>query len=670
MDHSAPQQNKLTLAFKILAGICIIIFAWNMSNIWVSHKTIINNYTQAKQLGRVHDQLDNQNLALRQYAEISVLSKNTGLIEKYKVIEPLYKNNLNLALSLADTNQVRTRLLTLSNLNDSLVKTETQAMLAMSQRKQQLALTLLQNPTYTTKLESNIELLGQVNKSFSTLIAKYSTPVAEEFEFMTALTSIILFFTFIILIFYTSNTHLKSKTKTMKKESIASEERFKQLGRYDPLTKLPNRFLFQENLKKAIENAKRDNKSFALMYIDVDHFKRINDTLGHESGDLLLQLISKRLQGSARSNDMISRLGGDEFAIIVNGTDTNEVTHIANRILENLKTAFVLHGHQTFCSASIGIAMYSQRDDYSLKQIVQFADIAMYRAKEEGRRCFKFFTKTLDDEIKRQVSVEDELRNALRNNELSVHYQPQINIKKNTVIGFESLLRWRNHNLKQVSPSEFIPIAEESQLIIEIGEWLLPTICNQYQQWRSNHPDLFQNTTLSVNISPLQLESPNLVNIIMNSLQQANISPNLLKTEITETALIKSSKEVYKTLKALSNNKVRVSLDDFGTGYSSMVAVKNYPINELKIDYSFIKDITNDIESAKLVNAIIALAKSLDVEIIAEGVEQKDQVTYLIDQGCYNIQGNYYCKPIPPNEIPQFLRTFYAKHNQPVPTSM
>ena len=431
----------------------------------------------------------------------------------------------------------------------------------------------------------------------------------------------------------------------------AQEELLRQAN-YDALTELPNRNLCLDRLEQAIHRAHREQHIVCVMFIDLDRFKTVNDSFGHTIGDRLLIEVAKHLKNCVREVDTVARLGGDEFMIILDGID--EAIHselVAEKILHELSRPFIFENNEFFVGASIGITVYPNDGDSPLV-LLRNADTAMYLAKAGGRNNFRFFTQELNDEAVLRVKMESYLRRAIENDELHLEYQPQICAQSGKLVGVEALIRWNNPTLKSVSPARFLPLAEDTGLIIEIGEWVLRTACNDLKHWQSIKPSFLH---VSVNLSSRQFRSNALLGVISKILKQTGISPRQLELEITESLLMDDSPQIFSMLKELKEMNITLSLDDFGTGYSSLSYLKRYPFDVLKIDRSFVRDITTDPDDAALCEAIIAIADSLGMKVVGEGVETKEQLDFLFSRGVDYIQGYYYSKPLKAEEFSDYL---------------
>ena len=439
-------------------------------------------------------------------------------------------------------------------------------------------------------------------------------------------------------------------------ERKEAEAKIKQMEAEDGLTRLPNRAFFQSSLESAIANAKRTGWVTALLLLDLDHFKEVNDNLGHRNGDRLLQQVSRRIHDCARVTDTVARLGGDEFAIAVTNMKTDDgVTVLAERIIDALSKPFACDGHDVRIGVSIGISVFP-RDADRPDILMRTADLALRKAKETDRGGYQLYNQRIDAEIKARRAMEDDLRKALDRGEFHLVYQPQFDLHSGAVVGAEALIRWRHPEHGPVSPSAFIPRAEASGLIAPISDWVLGTSCGQLRQWHNRGLSWFG---LSINISPIQFKQRDLVPQIRAILKDTGLDPCALELEITEGVAMDAGDEVIDTLLLLKELGIGLAIDDFGTGFSSLNRLKRFPIDRLKIDRSFVRDITKDPTDAAISAAVIRLGHGLNIKVIAEGVETREQLDFLWSQGCDEVQGYYFSKPLPPEEFESFLE----RHN-------
>jgi diguanylate cyclase (GGDEF)-like protein len=428
-------------------------------------------------------------------------------------------------------------------------------------------------------------------------------------------------------------------------ERKQAEERIRRMVHYDALTGLPNRVLLQDRLLQEINHAHRHDGLVAIVFIDLDYFKNINDSLGHHVGDHLLKMAAVRLQMCVREQDAVARLGGDEFVLSLPELhDTCDAALVAQKALETLEQPFMVEGHQLHVSASIGISMYPQ-DGADVETLMRTADTAMYHAKEMGRGNFQFFTQSLNQAVQQRLIVNTRVRQAIARDEFVLFYQPQVDMQNGRIFSAEALLRWNNGSAVPVPCGEFIASAEDSGLIVPLGEWTLRQACAQLSAWHdAGHRDL----KMAVNLSPRQLEQPDFGAMIADVLNEARVPADSLELEITEGTLMRRSEFNLATLARLSEMGFRLSVDDFGTGYSSLAYLQRFPVHALKIDQSFVRDIGVDANASALITAIIAMAASLRLNVIAEGVETQEQSRFLLGRGCPAAQGFYYSRALPP----------------------
>ncbi len=421
---------------------------------------------------------------------------------------------------------------------------------------------------------------------------------------------------------------------------------------HDSLTGLPNRALFSSRLKEGIKQSKKKEKGLALFFIDLDKFKEINDSLGHDVGDRVLKIITKILKSSIRKEDTLSRLAGDEFTIIMEDvTYSEDVSKLGHAILNMFAEPIRVDEYKLYITCSIGISLYPQDADNE-KDLLKYADTAMYRAKESGRNNFQFYRPEMTIHALEQMRLKTSLRQAIDNEEFMIHYQPQVDISTDTLVGIEALLRWRHPTKGLLIPKKFITLAEETGMILEIDDWVMHTTMRQVSKW---HHDGLDPGILALNISMTQLESPNFIHRIQNTMDAYGFKPEWLELEITEGHMMKNAMEIINKLKQVSRLGINISIDDFGTGYSSLSLLRRLPINRLKIDKSFIEDIPEDEEDLTIINSIIALAKSLNLKVIAEGVETIEQINFLKSKNCKYVQGHYYFYPMSAEELQDIL---------------
>ena len=434
-----------------------------------------------------------------------------------------------------------------------------------------------------------------------------------------------------------------------------AEERIRRLAHFDELTGLPNRTMFMHTLQRAFSLAQRRGKQFALFFIDLDRFKNINDSLGHEAGDRLLQDVARRLRNNLRESDTVARLGGDEFVVLVEDcADPRELNAIAQNILNAVGRPYTLSGREYHVTGSIGISTYPA-DGLDPASLLKNADIAMYLAKDRGKNNFQFYSPQQNGHSFERLALESALRHALERREFVLHYQPKIDIGTNRIVGVEALLRWNHPDLGVVAPNQFIPLAEETGLIVPIGRWVLRTACAQSAAWRN---DGLPGIRIAVNLSARQFSDDSLISDIGDALAEAALAPEGLELEITESMVMQNPERAVGTLSRLRELGISVSIDDFGTGYSSLGYLKRFPIDNVKIDRSFIKDLPHDSDDAAITRAVIAMAQSLRIRVVAEGVETREQLDFLRDHECDECQGYFVSRPLPPSEFALLARTW------------
>ncbi len=444
------------------------------------------------------------------------------------------------------------------------------------------------------------------------------------------------------------------------------QQSLQHLAHHDPLTGLPNRLLLIDRLTKSIQKADRTGKGLAVMFVDLDHFKRINDSLGHTTGDQLLRAVSKRLSSCVREEDTIARLGGDEFTILLEDIDSSaDASMIATKLLERFRPSFELPHHELSISTSIGISLFPS-DATDSETLLRNADAAMYQAKSEGRNAYRFYSSDMTELAMARVAMESSLYRALNESQFVLHYQPQVDMRSGELLGCEALVRWNHPDQGLLMPGRFIPIAEETGQIGEIGLWVLGEACRQVRVW---HDSGVPEMRIAVNLSGRQLLSSNLVDKVGQVLERTGCRGEWLELEITEGFLIQQPDQSRAALQALRNMGVQIAVDDFGTGYSSLSYLKQFPISKLKIDYSFVRDIPFDTNDQAISAAIIALGQSLNLRIVAEGVETLEQANFLIAHGCHEAQGFLYSKPLPAADFAAFCADLVGQADNSVTLS-
>ena len=439
-------------------------------------------------------------------------------------------------------------------------------------------------------------------------------------------------------------------------EQKKAEAQIQQLAHFDPLTGLPNRLLLKDRCVQALSLAERSGQSLALMFIDLDHFKNINDSLGLQVGDEVLLVLAQRLKDNVREQDTVARLGGDEFILLLPNADTLGAARVADKLIQAAMLPLHIGQHELTVTPSIGIAIYP-KDGADLDTLYKCADAAMYRAKEDGRNSYRFFTSELQAVSDRTLLLDNALRRALARDQLSLVYQPQIDLLTNQIIGAEALLRWDHPELGKISPAEFIPIAESSGLILPIGEWVIRTALAQLAQWIQSG---MRAITLSVNLSSVQFRHAELPELVSRLLSDAGLPPELLELELTEGVAMRNPVSAIAVMDDLHQRGIRLSIDDFGTGYSSLSYLKRFKVYKLKIDQSFVRDITTNPDDKAIVSAVIGLAASMGMKTIAEGVETEGQLDFLRSEGCDEVQGYHFSRPLDALHFERFANTHRA----------
>jgi diguanylate cyclase (GGDEF)-like protein len=443
---------------------------------------------------------------------------------------------------------------------------------------------------------------------------------------------------------------LKHRVKSVVAKVIA-ERKVKLLAYRDTLTSLPNRLLFADRLEQAVVRSERSRTSMALMLVDIDDFKLVNDSFGHDAGDKLIKAVGELISKSLRRADTIARLGGDEFAVIIEGIDSpDDAISIADNLTTILEHNVRLDDQETYTSASIGIAVYPG-DGKDARTLLKNADTAMFRAKENGRHCFQFYKPEMSVSAMERLDLENSLKAAFENEEFHIHYQPVIDIHKNEVVGVEALLRWQHPDKGMIQPTDFVDVVEDCGLIVALGEWMVHSVCKQLKQW---HDAGLEKQNVSINLSPRQFKEQDLVTLFIQAMADNDIDGSSLSVEVTERTLIDNIGEVETTLKKLRDMGIKILLDDFGTGYASLAYLKEFPVDVVKIDHAFIAGIPDNQDDSAIVDAIAGLTRGLKLALHAEGVENERQLNVLKGLGCQYGQGFYWSKPLPGNEYEQF----------------
>ena len=463
----------------------------------------------------------------------------------------------------------------------------------------------------------------------------------------------------LVATYFTYKTYLDKVT-----ELNSALHQVNNLAYYDSLTNLPNRLLFTEHLNQALADAERDNQQVAVMFLDLDRFKRINDTFGHGLGDLLLKVVGDRLSASLRCGDVpsgdprpgtaisLGRFGGDEFTLLLrNFTNIDDVASVAQRILDAISMPVEVAGHEIFVTVSIGISL-SPADGGTADTLLKNADTAMYYSKDNGRAGYHFYSLYMNERSMKKLSLENDLRRAVERGEFELHYQPKLDAHKRTPVGLEALIRWAHPTRGLLLPAEFIPLAEETGLIIPMGEWVLRTVCAQIMTWLGEG---IEPLPVAVNLSCVQFRQKDLLQTISQILREICVDPRYLELEITESTVMQNDEEAGRTLRGLASLGVRLSIDDFGTGYSSLSSLKRFTLDTLKIDRSFVKDLSHDADDRAIISAIIGMAHTLGLRVVAEGLDTEEQMAFLKEQGCDELQGFLFSRPLPVDQINTWL---------------
>lgn len=485
-----------------------------------------------------------------------------------------------------------------------------------------------------------------------------SSKTASSFTWIIYSGSLLTLFIAATVTYLTTKSITNDYTQLLRMENSLRESqvKYEHLAHHDSLTGLPNRRLFLEQLKAAIDHASREKKFVGVMYFDLDDFKRINDSLGHTAGDSLLRKVGARIQEVVRADELmdniVARVGGDEFIVMLSGLEnTTTPALVANRILEALAKPIDVEGNLLLAKTSIGIALYP-KDGTTSGQLMRNADTAMYYAKDKGKHSYHFFTNDLNAKLLKRIELEQRLKLAIENSEFVLHYQPQVDTYTGVIVGVESLIRWSEPGNGLVPPNDFIPAAEESGLIVPIGEWVLREACSQAKTWQEMG---LPHMTISVNVSARQFRDADLKSSVEQALSISGLESKYLDIELTETAIVEDPEKTKGTLNSLKALGVHVSMDDFGTGYSSLSMLQQLPIDCVKIDQSFVRDIAKSPSDAAITTAIIAMGNSLNMSVVAEGVEDEQQLAFLRKYGCEKIQGYFASKPVEASELTRLL---------------
>jgi len=468
-----------------------------------------------------------------------------------------------------------------------------------------------------------------------------------------------------ILLLY--DAHLETRTRKHNEQLRQANVQLQHVATHDALSGLPNRLLLADRMEQAIAQAERHQTTFAVFVVDLDRFKSINDSLGHLAGDAVLKEVARRLALVLRKADTLARLGGDEFVLILNEISRpQDIESIAGKVLADIGTPVKLSDLELHTSASIGISIYPE-DGSDAQTLLRHADAAMYHSKKSGRNAYQFFAPAMNAFARERLELENGLRRALSRQEFVLHYQPKVDVRTGRIDGAEALIRWRHPSRGMTMPLDFIPLAEETGLIIQIGEWVLREACRQAYAWQAAG---LRPLRMAVNLSAQQFKQKNLVDVVHTALRTARLEPHYLELELTESAVMDDPERSIEILRRLSELGVRISVDDFGTGYSSLSYLRRLPLDKLKIDSAFIREVATSRDDAAIVRAIVSLAHNLHLKVIAEGVETPDQLVFLRDLGCEQYQGYHYSAPVPNNVFVAMLREHQAEQVTPRPVGI
>ncbi len=505
----------------------------------------------------------------------------------------------------------------------------------------------------TVSKSSSLEITGRSPVTYNNKVYGYVEVAWDDKRLVTVTLILITVFSSLGLlvgvVLYRYPARIVAKSE---REVTEAFNRLNHMSNHDPLTGLPNRIQLNDRLSQALKRSGRNREKVAVLFLDLDRFKLINDTLGHGNGDILLQQVAKRLTTCMRDGDTVARLGGDEFIVLLPEVhEVHDAAKVAQRIIEALAQPYELDGHELVVTTSIGISVYPADGD-NIETLVKNADTAMYRAKEQGKSIYRFYSSAMNSAALERLTLENSLRKALKREEMIVYYQPIIDLYTGDIIGMEALVRWQHPELGLVSPDKFIPLSEETGLIIPLGEWVLHSACAQNKAWQNaGFPPMY----VSVNLSARQFQQRDLSEMVARALKASGLSPRYLQLEITESVAMYDEGQIINKLTNLKNLGVGIAVDDFGTGYSSLGSLKRFPINTVKIDKSFIHNIPADRFDSAITTTIINMAESLWLNVIAEGVESEEQLAFLLERGCNAMQGYLFCKPLPAKDFQSML---------------
>lgn len=641
---------SLAIPRKVVIGLCLG-FAVLVANALIAYNTIVSlrHATRSVEDGlRVVELLRSVNSAVadseagqRGY----IISEKKEYLERSREALRLADGRLNEIRALIGTNAAE--LEALGSLQSSIAQrsAEFEDTLALFQKGDKpAALKAISTEASRRNLENTYELYTQLRAKQDEVFTHRTRQVQESSHFSLATQYVATLFglLFLGLIYY-----LVYREITVRRQS---EEKLRIVATHDPLTALPNRTLLHERLSHALAKAQRHGRQLAVLFVGLDRFKSVNDTLGHEAGDALLQVAARRLYDCLRETDTMARQGGDEFVVLMDElSDRGPISSVSQRILDAVAQPFAIDGRELHITASIGISVYPEDG----RTLLRNAHIAMYRAKAKGGNNYQLYSAQIDNYSVERLSLESGLRRALERDELSLHYQPKVNVASGLISGMEALLRWQHPELGSVAPDRFIPIAEETGLIVPIGAWVLKTACSQNRAWQRQG---LRRLPVAVNLSPRQFAGEGLLGDIKSALAESGLEPSDLELEITESMVMNNPDQAITVLRQVKQLGVRVAIDDFGIGYSSLAYLKRFPIDTVKVDRSFVEDIPADENSMAIAQAVIAMAHSLRLKVVAEGVESEGQLSFLRGEGCDEIQGHYFCEARAASEISAIMR--------------
>lgn len=639
------------LSFVTLASLC-----WMSWATWETFRDTSKLSEKLILVERMRGDIIRYNEARSNAIRLAILTGNKKYHLRYARIEPLLDKAIKDSSKFSPNIQSSLAFATIDTTNRSLVKQEREIFQYLNSKKKSKAIKIFKGKAYNKDKKMYVTSLRLIEGTLISLKGEMldgkGKDVARSIYYnLIIVASLIVIWSMLLLY---KNFHDKSRLQNSMKKAVRSEMRYRQLAHYDILTDLPNRLFFTQKLNEAVMRNKSGENSSALVFLDLDYFKKVNDSFGHSIGDKLIVYAANRLRHCIRQNDVLSRLGGDEFCIILESVNTSKaVEAYADRILESFRRPFNIGDREIYSTISMGVAFFSPNK--SAEDVLQNADMALYRAKAAGRNCYVFYAQQFSKENIRLLEVESNLRHAIKRNEVNLVYQPQFDINTNKVIGLEALLRWNSKTLDDVFPDEFIPIAEETGLIYEIDDWVIDHAFDKYSMLKKQFGEKLDSMVMSINVSALKLTSRTISSILAQMTKEYNVNPGNIVIEITETALIQSPIVTLQNLNEMCALGLRVAIDDFGTGYSSLTFVKDSPVNILKIDKTFVQDLITNDKTTKLVESILQIGKHLQLEIVAEGVETKEQYDWLIENGCSKIQGFYLSHPISSDELDAFL---------------